>query len=58
MPHKPQFSTDDSIKIVAWLYELKDIHKVCWRYAKEKGIKFHSRKLPSRKVFKCVIDRF
>ena len=28
MPSRPQFSTDDSVKIVAWWYELKDIHKV------------------------------
>ena len=38
MPSRPQFSTDDSVKIVAWWYELKDIHKVCWQYAKDKGI--------------------
>ena len=28
MPSRTQFSTDDSVKIVAWWYELKDIHKV------------------------------
>ena len=58
MPFKSKFSTDDSIQIVAWWYELKDIHKVRWRYAKDKGIEKFSRKLPSRRVFKCVIDRF
>ena len=36
---------------------MKDIHKVRWRYAKEKGVKKFPRKLPSRRVFKCVIDR-
>ena len=36
---------------------MKDIHKVRWRYAKDKGIKKFSRKLPSRRVFKCVIER-
>ena len=51
MPFKSKFSTDDSIQIVAWWYELKDIHKVRWRYAKEKGIKKFPRKLPcNRKV--------
>ena len=58
MAPRPQFSTEDSIKIVAWWYELKDIHKVRWRYAKEKKIEAHPRELPSRKVFKCVIERF
>ena len=58
MPFKSKFSTDDSIQLVAWWYELKDIHKVQWRYAKDKGIKKFSRKLPSRRVFKCFIDRF
>ena len=27
MPPRPQFSIDESVKIVAWWYELKDIHK-------------------------------
>ena len=58
MPTKSKFSTDDSVKIVKWYYELKDIHKVRWRYAKEKGIEKFPRQLPSKKSFKCVIDRF
>lgn len=58
MPSQPKFSTDDSVKIVKWWYELKDINKVRWRYAKEKGIEKFPRKHPSRKNFKCVIDRF
>ena len=58
MPSRPQFSTDNSVEIVAWWYELKDIHKVRWRYAKDKGIEHFPRKLLSRKVFKHVIDRF
>ena len=37
---------------------MKDIHKVRWRYAKEKGIEHFPRKLPTRKNFKCVIERF
>ena len=37
---------------------MKDIHKVWWRYAKEKGIEHFPRKLPTRKNFKCVIERF
>ena len=36
-PRSP-FSTEDSVKIVTWWGELKDLDKVCWRYAKEKGI--------------------
>ena len=32
-----QFSTDDSVKIVTWWGKLKDLDKVRWRYAKEKG---------------------
>ena len=55
MPPRPKFSTDDSVKIVGWWYELKDIHKVRWRYAKDKGIEHFPRKLPSRKAFRCVI---
>ena len=58
MPPRPKFSTEDSVKIVEWWCELKDIHKVRWRYAKEKGIEKFPRKLPTRKNFKCVIDRF
>ena len=51
MPFKSKFSMDDSIQIVAWWYESKDIHKVQWHYAKEKGIKKFLRKLPcDRKV--------
>ena len=51
MPFKSKFSRDDSIQIVAWWYELKDIHKVRWRYAKEKGIEKFPRKFPcNRKV--------
>ena len=58
MPPRSEFSTDDSVKIVTWWCELKDLVKVCWRYAKEKGIEKFPRKLPKKKVFKCVIDRF
>ena len=58
MPPRPKFSTEDSVKIVEWWCELKDIHKVRWRYAKEKGIEHFPRKLPTRKNFKCVIERF
>ena len=38
MAPRSEFSTDNSIKIVTWRGELKDLDKVCWRYAKEKGI--------------------
>ena len=58
MPPRPKFSTEDSVKIVEWWCELKDIHKVRWRYAKEKGTEKFPRKLPARKNFKCVIERF
>ena len=58
MPPRPKFSTEDSVKIVEWWCELKDIHKVRWRYAKEKGIEHFPRKLPTRKNFNCVIERF
>ena len=58
MPLRPKFSTEDSVKIVEWWCELKDIHKVRWRYAKEKGTEKFPRKLPARKNFKCVIERF
>ena len=56
MPPRPQFSIDESVEIVAWWYELKDIHKVRWRYAKEKGIEKCPRKIPSRKVFVIWTD--
>ena len=58
MPPRPKFTTEDSVKIVERWCELKDIHKVRWRYTKEKGIEKFPRKLPTRKNFKCVIDRF
>ena len=58
MPSKSKFLKDNSVKILKWYYELKDIHKVCWRHAKEKGIEKFPRQLPSKKNFKCVIDRF
>ena len=54
MPPRPKFSTEDFVKIVEWWCKLKDIHKVRWRYAKEKGIEKFPRKLPTRKNFKCV----
>ena len=57
MPPRSKFTTDESVKIVKWWYELKDLHKVRWRYAKENGIEKFPRKLPSIKTFKCVIDR-
>ena len=44
--------------IVEWWCEIKDIQKVRWRYAKEKGIEKFPRKLPTMKNFKCMIDRF
>ena len=58
MPPRPKFTTEDSVKIVEWWCELKDIHKVRWHYVKEKGIEKFPRKLPTRRNFKCVIDRF
>ena len=58
MPPRAKFSTADSVKIVQWWHETKDIHKVRWSYAKEKEIEKFPRKLPSIKTFKCVIDRF
>ena len=58
MPPRPTFSTADSIQIVGWWYELKDLDKVRWRYAKEKGIEHFPRKLPNKRSFKKVIDRF
>ena len=58
MPPRSKFTTDESVKIVKWWYELKDLHKVRWRYAKENGIEKFPRKLPSVKTFKCVIERF
>ena len=58
MPPRPTFSTADSIQIVGWWYELKNLDAVRWKYAKLKGIEKHPRKLPKKKVFKTVIDRF
>ena len=58
MAPRSQFSTDDSVKIVTWWGELKDLDKVRWRYAKEKGIEKFPRKLPTKKVFKGLINRF
>ena len=37
---------------------MKDLNKVCWRYAKENGIEKFPRKLPTRKQFKVIVDRF
>ena len=54
MPPRPKFSTEDFVKIVEWWCELKDIHKVRWRYAKEKGIEHFPRKLPTMKNFISV----
>ena len=54
MPSRPKFLTEDSVKIVEWWCELKDIHKVQWHYAKEKGSEHFPRKLLTRKNFKCV----
>ena len=51
MPPRPKFSTEDSVKIVERWCELKDIHKVRWRYSKEKGIEHFPRKFPTRKNF-------
>ena len=56
MPPRPKFSTEDSVKIVECWFELKDIHKVRWRYTKDKGVEHFPRKLPTRKNFKCVIE--
>ena len=56
MPYKSKVSKDDSIQIVALWYKLKDIHKVRWHYAKEKGIKKFPRKPPSRKVKPKTIE--
>ena len=58
MPPKCPFEKEDCVKIVAWWYELKDLNKVRWRYAKLKGIEKHPRKLPKKNVFKTVITRF
>ena len=48
----------ESIQIVAWLHKLKDLNKVHWRYAKENGSEKFPRKLPTRKKFKVIVDRF
>ena len=37
---------------------MKDLNKVRWRYAKENGIEKFPRKLPTRKQFKVIVDRF
>ena len=58
MAPQPRFSKDELIKIVEWWFELRDLDKVRWRYAKEKGIEKFPRKLPKKNVFKRVIDRF
>ena len=58
MAPQPRFSKDECVEIVAWWYELKDLNKVRWRFAKQKGIEHFPRKLPHKKVFKRVIDRF
>ena len=58
MAPQARFSKDELIKILEWWFELRDLDKVRWRYAKEKGIEEIPRKLPKKKVFKCVIDRF
>ena len=58
MPPKPTFSTADSIQIVGLWYKMKDLDKVSWRYAKEKGIEHFPRKLLNKRSFKSVIDRF
>ena len=58
MPSRPTFSTAESIQILAWWHELKDLNKVRWRYAKENGIEKFPRKLPTRKQFMVIVDRF
>ena len=58
MAPKPRFSKDESVKIVEWWYELKDLDKVRRSYAKENGLEHFPRKLPKKKVFKYVINRF
>ena len=50
MAPKCQFSTDDSVKIVPWWGELRDLDKVRWRYAKEKGIERFPRKLLDQQI--------
>ena len=57
MLSQSKFSKDNSVKIVIWMCELKDLDKVRWHYAKEKGIKKCPRKLPKKKIFKCVKHR-
>ena len=48
MPPKCSFIQDDCVQIGAWWVELKDLNKVCWTYAKLKGVKKHLRKLQRR----------
>ena len=36
---------------------MKDLNKVCWRYANENCIEKFPRKLPTRKKFKVIVDR-
>ena len=50
MAHKCQFSTDDSVNIVPWWGKLKDLDKVRWHYAKEKGIERFPRKLLDQQI--------
>ena len=54
MLSQSKFSKDDFVNIVIWMCKLKDLDKVCWHYAKEKGIKKFPRKLPKKKIFKRV----
>ena len=37
---------------------MKDLNKVHWCYAKENSIEKFPRKLPTRKKFKIIVDRF
>ena len=55
MLSQSKFSKDNSVKIVIWMCKLKDLNKVRWRYAKEKGIEKCPRKLLKKKIFKGVI---
>ena len=58
MAPKCPFPKEECVQIVGWWYELKNLDAVRWKYAKLKGIEKHPRKLPKKKVFKTVIDRF
>ena len=58
MAPKSPFPKEECVQIVGWWYELKNLDAVRWKYAKLKGIEKHPRKLPKKKVFKSVIDRF